>query len=269
MDRDLLEYAVELVEEAGGLAARRFAEATPQTVADGATGTPVEVEVERLLRTRIGARYPDDAVLGKESAPTAGTADRRWVLDPINGTSLFASRVPTFNVLLAVEDGDGPAVAVAGYPMSDEVLYAGRGLGCWHSVAGRPVRRVQVNDHERLRGAVVEMLNPLAWSEELLLTLHRELYLQPWTKGDVDLATGLADALVIAGYPMGYEDLAVLPLLVGEAGGRVTDLSGRDVLQGDGSVLASNGRLHDALLELVAGLPHGRDFAALREDADR
>src|SRR4051794_18766741 len=110
------------------------------------------------------------------------------------------------------------------------------------------------------------MVNPLGWSEELLVPLHRELYLQPWTKGDVDLATGLADALVIAGQPMGYEDLAVLPLLVGEAGGRVTDLSGRDVLSGDGTVLASNGRLHDALLELVAGLPHGRDFAALRRE---
>jgi histidinol-phosphatase len=188
------------------------------------------------------------------------------VLDPINGTSLFAHRVPTFNVLLSVEDAEGPLVAVTGYPMSDELLYAGRGLGCWHSLAGRPVRQVRVNDHARLRGALVEMLNPLAWSEELLLTLHRELYLQPWTKGDVDLATGLADALVIAGAPMAYEDLAVLPLLVGEAGGRVTDLSGRDVLRGDGSVLASNGRLHDALLELVAGLPHGRDFAALRRD---
>lgn len=268
MDRDLLEYAVELVEEAGGLAARRFAEAGPLPAPDGGT-PPVEVEVERLLRTRIGARYPDDAVLGHESRPTAGTAERRWVLDPINGTSLFAQRVPTFNVLLAVEDAEGPAVAVAGYPMSDEVLYAGRGLGCWHSVAGRPLRQVRVNDHARLRGALVEMLNPLAWSEELLVTLHRELYLQPWTKGDVDLATGLADALVIAGQPMGYEDLAVLPLLVGEAGGRVTDLSGRDVLSGDGTVLASNGVLHDALLALVAGLPHGRDFAALRRDSAR
>jgi histidinol-phosphatase len=262
VDRDLLEHAVELVEEAGGVAARRFAEAAPSAGASGTT--PVEVEVEELLRRRIGARYPDDAVLGHADRPTAGTAGRRWVIDPVNGTGLFAQRVPTFDVLLAVEDAEGPAVAVAGYPMSDEVLYAGRGLGCWHAVAGRPVRRVRVNDNDRLRGAVVEMLNPLAWSEELLLALHREVYLQPWTKGDVDLATGLADALVIAGQPVGYEFLAVLPLLVGEAGGRVTDLSGRDVLTGDGTVLASNGRLHDALLELVAGLPHGRDFAALR-----
>ncbi|MBN1091674.1 hypothetical protein JKP75_03260 [Blastococcus sp. TML/M2B] len=265
MDRDLLEYAVELVEEAGGLAARRFAEATPRAGRDGGP-MPVEVEVEQLLRARIAARYPDDPVLGHADRPAPGTTARRWVLDPVNGTSLFDQRVPTFDVLLAVEDAEGPAVAVAGYPMSDELLYAGRGLGCWHALAGRPVRQVHVNDHDRLRGALVEMLNPLAWSEQLLVALHRELYLQPWTKGDVDLATGLADALVVAGQPLGYEDLAVLPLLIGEAGGRVTDLSGRDVLTGDGTVLASNGRLHDALLALVAGIPHARDFAALRRD---
>jgi histidinol-phosphatase len=260
VDRALLEYAVELVEEAGGLAARRFTEGARRQ-GDGAT--PVDVEVEELLRRRIAARYPDDAVLGEGA--TDGSSGRRWVLDPINGTSLFAARVPTFNVLLAVEDQDGPLVSVVGYPMSDEVLHAARGAGCWHQVAGEPPRQVRVGDRSRRRGALVEMLNPLAWSEELLVALHREVYLQPWTKGDVDLVTGRADALVIAGYPMSYQDLAVLPLLVGEAGGRVTDLNGRDVLGGDGSVLATNGRLHDELLELVAGLPHGRDFHALRE----
>ncbi|WP_158545901.1 inositol monophosphatase family protein [Blastococcus sp. TF02A-30] len=262
MDRALLEYAVELVEEAGGLAARRFTEGARR---DGAGAAPVEVEVEQLLRRRIAARYPDDVVLGEDAAPAGAGGGRRWVLDPINGTSLFAARVPTFNVLLAVEDADGPLVAVVGYPMSDEVLHAARGAGCWHQVAGEPARQVRVGDRTRRRGALVEMLNPLAWSEELLLALHREVYLQPWTKGDVDLVTGRADALVIAGYPIGYQDLAVLPLLVGEAGGRVTDLNGRDVLGGDGSVLATNGHLHDELLELVAGLPHGRDFHALRE----
>jgi histidinol-phosphatase len=158
---------------------------------------------------------------------------------------------------------------VVGYPMSDELVYAGRGLGCWHQVGGSPARQVTVQDTSNVRGALVGMLNPLSWSEDLLLALHRETFLVPWEKGSLDLVTGRHDALVIAGYPMSYEDLAVLPVLVGEAGGRVTDLHGDDVLTGDGSVLASNGRLHDELLALVAGLPHGRDFRALREGASR
>ncbi|MGZ4507068.1 MAG: inositol monophosphatase family protein [Blastococcus sp.] len=267
MDRALLDFAIELVEEAGGIAARRFAEAGPSSGrrSDRGSGTPADVELEELLRSRIGARFPDDAVLGEESGLHEGTSGRRWVLDPLNGTTLFVQRVPTFSVLLAVEDAEGPAAAVVGYPMSDEMLYAGRGLGCWHQVAGREPVRAHVSDTTRLRGALVGMLNPMTWSEELLVALHRETFLLPWEKGSLDLAIGRCDALVIAGYPMGYEDLAVLPLLVGEAGGRVTDLSGRDVLHGDGSVLATNGHLHDALLQVVAGLPHGRDFQALRE----
>jgi histidinol-phosphatase len=279
MDRALLDFAVELVEEAGGLAARRFADAgvrgrrgtgarrRSDDAAPVPPGTPVDVELESLLRARIGARFPDDAVLGEESGLHEGTSGRRWVLDPLNGTTLFIQRMPTFSVLLAVEDEQGPAAAVAGYPMSDELVYAGRGLGCWHQVGGSPATRVSVQDTGRLRGALVGMLNPLSWSEDLLLALHRDTFLVPWGKGSLDLVTGRCDALVIAGYPMSYEDLAVLPVLVGEAGGRVTDLRGNDVLTGDGSVLASNGRLHEELLELVAGIPHGRDFRTLREEA--
>jgi histidinol-phosphatase len=89
------------------------------------------------------------------------------------------------------------------------------------------------------------------------------VFVLPAMGGSTDVAAGTADALVIAGFPMGYEDRAPLPLVVGEAGGRVTDLNGDDVLAGDGSVLASNGLLHDGLLELVAGIPHGRDFRGL------
>jgi histidinol-phosphatase len=281
MDRALLDFAVELVEEAGGVAARRFADAgvrgrrgtgsrrrsdaSAESAATTPAGTPADIELESLLRARIGARFPDDAVLGEESGLHEGTSGRRWVLDPLNGTTLFIQRVPTFSVLLAVEDEQGPAVSVVGYPMSDELVYAGRGMGCWHQVGGAPPRQVSVQDTGRVRGALVGMLNPLTWSEELLVALHRNTFLVPWEKGSLDLVTGRCDVLVIAGYPMSYEDLAVLPVLVGEAGGRVTDLHGDDVLTGDGSVLATNGRLHDALLDLVAGLPHGRDFRALRE----
>ena len=65
------------------------------------------------------------------------------------------------------------------------------------------------------------------------------------------------DAVVMAGFPQGYEDLAPLPVIMAEAGGRITDLSGGPVLAGDGTALVSTGPLHDQLLSLVAGLPHG------------
>jgi hypothetical protein len=67
----------------------------------------------------------------------------------------------------------------------------------------------------------------------------------------VALVTGRADAGVIAGPPMGYEDVAPMPVIVTAAGGRVTDLNGAPVLEGDMSVLVTNGRLHEGFLKLV------------------
>jgi histidinol-phosphatase len=126
-----------------------------------------------------------------------------------------------------------------------------------------PPERITVSSARQPRGAWVEMVNPATWSEELLVRLHREVLLLPATKGTSDVASGLTDALIIAGMPMDYEDIAPLPLVIAEAGGRVSDLAGNDVLSGNGTVLASNGHIHDALLDLVRDVPSGRDYQSL------
>ena len=265
MDDDLLAAAVEIADTASRLAAQRFLEGAPvRAKADGSPVTAADIEVEAVVRSLIAARFPGDGVAGEELAEITGTTGRRWVVDPINGTASFARRVPMFNVLLAVEDAEGTAVSVISYPMSQEMFYAARGRGCWHQAGGGPPLRITVSGTRRRRGAAVEMVNPATWSEELLMTLHREVLLFPHAKATSGVASGLTDAMIIAGLPMGYEDVAPIPLLVTEAGGRVSDLAGRDVRTGDGTVLASNGHLHDALLELVRAVPLGRDYEALR-----
>jgi histidinol-phosphatase len=261
---ELVRAAVDIARAASGVAAQRFLEGVPiSKKADGTDVTPADVEVEELIRSRIANRYPGDGVTGEELEDTPGTTGRRWIIDPINGTSAFALRVPTFNVLLAVEDDEGSAVSVVSYPMSQDLIYAARGLGCWHQISDRPPRRLSVSSLEHPRGAWVEAINPSTWSEELLVRLHQEVLLRPGTKGTLDVASGLTDALIIAGLAMGYEDIAPIPLLITEAGGRVSDLDGNDVLTGNGTVLASNGRLHDALLDLVRDVPSGRDYQSL------
>ncbi|HCU52294.1 MAG TPA: inositol monophosphatase, partial [Micromonosporaceae bacterium] len=67
------------------------------------------------------------------------------------------------------------------------------------------------------------------------------------------VVTGRADAAIIT--HQGYDDLAPLPVILAEAGGQVTDLSGNPVLSGDGTVLATNGRLHKEFLEIIARAP--------------
>jgi histidinol-phosphatase len=151
--------------------------------------------------------------------------------------------------------------------MSQLMIVAGRGLGCWVLTGRDPDlrsgRRAWVTERTGLGGARTMMHNPAGWPEELLSALHRRVFLVPSTGVIVALVTGRADAGVIAGPPLGYEDVAPMPVIVTEAGGLVTDLGGASVLEGDMSVLATNGRLHEEFLQLVKGLPRNRDVQAL------
>jgi histidinol-phosphatase len=154
---------------------------------------------------------------------------------------------------------DGSEVTAADLAV-EEMVHAGRGRGCFRTAGS--TERLRVSPRTRLRGARTGMGNPGTWSTELMTTLHRTVFLTG--VGDTAaVAAGRLDATVVAGAPMGYEDVAPLPVIVGEAGGRITDLAGESVLTGDGTVLASNGVLHDEFLALVAGVEHGRDWRAL------
>lgn len=269
VDRELLDFAVGVAHRAGQLACERFFAGTYHTTlkADGSEVTDADVAVEELIRAELGHRVPDDGVYGEEGGTTAGTSGRRWVTDPIDGTYYFARRIPLFGTTLAYEDEHGPAIGIVNEPAAQQIVFAGRGLGCWRLTGTHAdvaaARRTHVGVRERLRGARTAMGNPGTWPEELLLALHRQVFLGT-SGGTVGLVTGQVDAYLIAGLPMGYEDVAPLPVIINEAGGRVTDLSGTPVLTGDGTVLATNGLLHDEFLALVAHLPRARDWRALR-----
>lgn len=240
VDQDLLDFAVDLTRRAGALAADRFFAGAGHTTPkpDGTEVTDADRAVEELIRAELARHVPDDEIHGEEAGTTPGTSGRRWIIDPIDGTALFARGIPDFGTLLSYEDEHGPAIGVMAKPIGRRTIFAGRGRGCWHTF-NRETTPAAVGDRSRTRGARTAMVNPGTWSEELLTALHREVFLIP--SGDtIGLVTAQVDALVIAGAPMGYEDLAPLPVIVGEAGGRVTDLSGAPVLAGDGTVLAAN-----------------------------
>lgn len=99
--------------------------------------------------------------------------------------------------------------------------------------------------------AWVEMVNPHAWPTDVLTTLHRQARACGYSGGVAGLLTGVIDAFMIAGTEMGYEDLAALPVIVEEAGGRVTDLTGAPLLDGYGTALLSTGAVHDDLIDLI------------------
>ncbi|MEV0277188.1 inositol monophosphatase family protein [Streptomyces sp. NPDC050610] len=267
-DPELLAFAVRLAAQAGRMSARAFHEgADHRFKEDGTEVTDADVAIEEWIRAELGRHAPDDGVYGEECGESTGVSGRRWIIDPINGTKMFVHRTPLFSNDIAYEDEYGPAVGVLNHPMSGRLVAAGRGLGCLLMLGPDPDpatgRRTYVDDRSELGGARTQMHNAAGWPGELLTALHEKVFLVPHLGGTMDLVTGRADALVIAGPPMGYEDVAPMPVIVSEAGGRGSDLGGTSVLTGDMSVLATNGRLHEGFLELVAGLPRSRDVRAL------
>jgi histidinol-phosphatase len=251
VDPDLLDFAITLTDRAGRLAADLFfGDPVLTTKPDGSAVTDADHAVENLIRAQLRQQFADDAIYGEEAGSTPGTSSRTWVIDPIDGTSYFANRIPLFSTRLACYDEHGPAIAVINEPIARRTIFAGRGLGC-RIRTGAAEATPTIRHTADLAAARVEMVNPSRWAGDLLMTLHRHVTVTGHLGGITGLLTGLVDAIVIGGTEQGYEDLAPLPVIVEESGCAITDLDGGPLLSGPGSALISTRRLHAPLLELI------------------
>jgi histidinol phosphatase-like enzyme (inositol monophosphatase family) len=247
-DPALLDEAVELARAAGASTTKLF-RARDLVIDRKGDGTPVteaDRGAERLVREHLAAAHPGDGIVGEEEAPVEGTTGRRWIVDPIDGTKAFTHGVPLYSTLLAVEDEHGPMIGVIELPALGETVYAGRGLGCFCNG-----ERVQVSARPTIEGSYLTASGFEQWPDDVLLSVSGSgLAMRTWGDGYgyALVATGRAEAmvdLVVEPY-----DIAAMPVILGEAGGRFTDLSGATRIDG-GSGVASNGHLHDAVLALL------------------
>ena len=128
MSAELLALATELAHEAGANLRAAFGRA----VAISAKSTPTDlvsetdVATERMIRARLEAARPDDAILGEEGDDRPGTSGLRWVVDPLDGTVNFLFGIPVWSVSIACEDDAGVVAAVVFDPMRDETWAATR-----------------------------------------------------------------------------------------------------------------------------------------------
>jgi histidinol-phosphatase len=250
-DPELLDEALDLVRRAGALTLDWFG--SPSLAVDlKADGTPVTVAdrtTEQFLRAEIARRHPDDAIVGEEAEDRPGTSGRTWIIDPIDGTKAFTRGVPLYSNLLAVEDPDGASIGVINLPALGETVYAGSGLGCF--VNGKACR---VSGEARLAGAYVSSSGFDYWNDEVLLRLKRTgAAMKTWGDGYgyALVATGRIDAMIDPS--AARWDLAPMPVIIGEAGGRFSDWDGqRDPDLGTG--VATNGHIHEELLAVLRPL---------------
>jgi myo-inositol-1(or 4)-monophosphatase len=233
--------------------------------------TDADREAEALILARLRAAYPEHEILSEESdfqsqarkseaqsslqASQGPAAERfRWVVDPLDGTTNFAHGVPFFAVSIALEEQNEPIVGVIYDPMHEELFAAVRGEGAW--LNGQPICVSDVDELKRsLLATGFPTRSPLR--ERNLDYMGRFLPLAQSLRRFGSAALGLA--YVACGRLEGYWeltlhrwDLAAGILLVEEAGGRVSRPDGQPVGPSDREVVASNGRIHEAMLRVFS-----------------
>jgi histidinol-phosphatase len=251
VERELLDAAVRVAREAGAATLDWFQlhDLAVDSKDDGTPVTAADRAAERIVRERLAELYPDDGVLGEEEPETQGTSGRRWIVDPIDGTKAFTRGVPLYSTLLALDDEHGPAVGVIVLPALGQLVYAGRGLGCWADDE-MPAR---VSDTATLDGSYLMSSSFSHWDDHALVAVKGAgCHLRTWGDGYgyAMVATGRADAMVDPTVEL--YDVAPMPVIMAEAGGRFTSLDGRPGAAG-GSGIATNGVVHDDLVALLRG----------------
>jgi len=207
--------------------------------------------IEREIRSRIRARYPEHGLVGEEYGTEDGTGATRWYIDPIDGTHNFIRGVPLFGTLLGVEHEGELQVGMMSAPAMRERWFAYRGGGAWNrSLDGERQIRVSrvraLDDAQLLYGSRTETvasgLMP-GFDDTLAASWRDRGFGDFW--GYALVAEGAAEAMFETGAKTW--DLAGPLVVLEEAGGRVTDVLG-DRRIDTGSSVASNGLLHEELL---------------------
>ena len=247
----LLDDVVDLARTAGDSTLEWFQRPDVQQIETKADGSPVTVAdrtAERMIREALHQRYPDDAILGEEEGVTEGSGERRWIIDPIDGTQAFVRGVPLYSTLVAVEDDEGMVAGAIHLPALGETVFAGRGLGCFHN--GNPTKVSQVSGLDEF---VFSASGYGYFPKDMLDRLHAStMRLRTWgdAYGYALVATGRIEAM--ADPIIEIWDVAPMMVIIPEAGGVFTDLTG-DVTHSSGNALATNGLRHNDVLGIVSG----------------
>ena len=225
---------------------------TPVTDADKAT--------EEALRALLKNHRPDDGIVGEEFGNDAGSAERYWVIDPIDGTKNFLRGVPTWATLIGLieKQSDGREVVVVGVVSAPALFrrwHASEGNGAFVSVNKAAPQRINVSQVSEIKDASISYSDFIGWGERL--APFQELMAAAWrTRGIGDfwshmlVAEGAVDVAIEPS--LALWDMAALDIIVREAGGRFTNVAGVDGSLG-GSGLSTNSAIHQKIVDKLNG----------------
>jgi len=216
--------------------------------------TEMDARAESLLLERLSSAFPEDGLLSEEAGTAAGRSGRRWIVDPLDGTTNYAHGVPVFGVSIALEADGAVVLGVVYDPNRDELYVAERGRGAFCGDERIAVSAAGVLDESLLAtGFPYDIrVTPDTNLPEYAAFCVRARAVRRMGSAVLDLAwvaSGRYDGFWEL--RLGAWDAAAGSLLVEEAGGRVTDLAGGRLDLDAPSIVASNGRIHDAIISVL------------------
>ena len=252
----MLNFAIRVAREAGQLLRDRVG----TRIDIGHKGainivTDVDLASERLIREQIATHYPRHQVLAEEGGLADSSSEYRWIVDPLDGTTNFAHGYPVFCVSIGLEYQGETVLGVVYDPMRDEIFTAERGGGA--ALNNRPIRVSGVDD-------LMQSLLSTGFPYDIKTSTFTNL--DHWANFAMnaqalrrDGAAAIDLCYVACGRFDGFWELNLSPwdtaagaLIVTEAGGRVTDFGGNKFSNYERQVLASNGLIHDRMIEVLA-----------------
>ena len=245
-----LASALRAAHAAGARAMEDFRRGVAVEIKDDATPvTQVDKDCESLIHEVLASDFPGDGFHGEETGRHDSDRDRVWLVDPIDGTKSYIAGTGFFSTQIALQQDGDLVLGVSFAPAMDELAWAARGAGAWLNG-----QQMHVEEPTGLEAACVSLGNIQtlaagpAWPG-----LGRIMARAGRTRGYGDfyhyhrLAEGKLHAVIES--DLNILDIAALAVIVEEAGGRFTSLSGDAIDANTRSVLAAAPRLHDHLLE--------------------
>ena len=226
--------------------------------------TEADRSAEALITERIRARWPRHDLVGEEGARVDTGSDYRWYIDPLDGTTNFAHGFPVFCVSIALEHKGKRVAGVVYDPTRDELFAAEKGSGAWLNQ-----RRIQVSKVNNMAECLYATgfpshkrhKNPnIHFYHQITLRTHGVRRAGSAALDLASVASGRLDAFWE--FNLNPWDTAAGALLVEEAGGTITDMTGGPWRLEGRETLASNGLVHADFVRLMEDILAGRGLEA-------
>ena len=245
-----LEAMVEAARAGGAVALEHYRRGFEVTLkADRSPVTEADREAERAIVGVLRGHCPDHGVLGEELGE-AGPRARRFIIDPIDGTRNFVRRIPTWAVMIGLEEEGVVTAGAIFQPVTGVLHTASRGQGAFRDGERIRVSRVDALDRALVVHSSLNFLRRSRYWDGFLTLVDRTQVQRGFGDYSAYLWVAEGQGEIALSTTVKAWDVAAIKVIVEEAGGRLTDLDGHRGIYGS-TVLASNGLLHD---EAIAAL---------------